>query len=273
MWLDKLEKRFGRFAMPHLTIILVAGQVLFFLIGSGTQQTLALMWLDLNRVMNQGEIWRLVTFLFIPPDTSPIFLLFGWYFFYLMGTTLENHWGAFRFNLFILLGWLATVAAAYVSLQFPGPGGAGLGMTNAYLGGSVFLAFAFLYPDFQILLFFLLPVKIKYLALITWISYFISFAFAEHWMERFAILAATGNFLLFFGGEILGRMRHANRRMTFQSKALVDERKPRHVCRVCQADSVANPDLDFRYCTDCKPPQCYCPKHLDLHAHTKAPRE
>ena len=265
MILDKLEHRFGRTAMPHLTLVLVVGQVLFFLIGASTPQTLALMWLDFNRVLLQGEVWRLVTFLFIPPASHPLFLLFAWYFFYLMGTALENHWGHFRFNLFILIGWLATLASAYASSQLPFP----LPVTNAYLAGSVFLAFAYLYPDFEILLFFLLPVKVKWLALITWISYFVSFVMTPSWTERFAILAATANFLLFFGRAILDRMRHANRRMIVQTAALRPEKKPTHVCRVCGADSVSSPDLDFRYCTDCKPTQCYCPQHLDRHAHTK----
>jgi membrane associated rhomboid family serine protease len=268
MWLDKLDKRFGRYAMPNLTLVLVAGQVLFFLIGSGTRETLGLMWLDYGRLLAHGEIWRLVTFLFIPPDTHPVFLLFAWYFFYLMGKTLETQWGHFRYNLFVLIGWLATIAAGYLAFRLGSP----IPVTNTYLGGTIFLAFAYLYPDFQILLFFLLPVRIKWLALITWVSYFLSFVaatHAAHWTQSLAILAATANFLLFFGREILGRMRNANRRMTFQTAAIRTEIKPRHVCRSCQANNVENPDMDFRYCTECKPAQCYCPKHIDRHAHTK----
>jgi hypothetical protein len=269
MWLDTLDKRLGRYAVPHLTLVLVIGQVLFFMIGSGTAPTLDLMVLDASRVL-KGEVWRLVTFLFIPPRASPLFMAFAWYFFYLMGTALENHWGTFRYNLFILLGWLATLAAAALAALLPEARLAlPAGMTNVYLGGSVFLAFAFLYPEFEIYLFFVLPVKIKWLAWLTWASYGLSFLAASHWSERFAILAATANFLLFFGRDLFGTARYANRRMLVKTAAVREERKPRHVCRVCQVNNLDSPDLDFRYCTDCKPSQCYCPKHLDLHAHTK----
>ncbi len=264
MWLDKLELRLGRYAVPHITLVLVIGQVLFFLVGAGAPTTglVNLMTLDAQRVVAQGEVWRLVTFLFIPPTIHPIFLIFAWYLFYLMGTTLERQWGTLRFNLFILIGWLATAAIAFLP--------PGLPVTNEYLAGSVFLAFAYLFPEFQILLFFILPVRIKWLALITWLGYAWSLLFASDWTERFAILAATTNFLLFFGRDILGRLRSANRLMVQQTVALKDQRLPRHTCRVCGVTNLSEPDLEFRYCTDCKPAQCYCPKHLDRHAHTKS---
>ena len=263
MWLDRAERHLGRLAVPHLTLILVIGQVLFFLLGASSPQTglLDLMRLDIHKVLAQGEVWRLITFLFIPPDSHPIFLFFAWYLFYLMGTALERHWGAFRFNLFVLIGWLGTAAIAFLP--------PGLPVTNTYLAGSVFLAFAFLFPDFQILLFFILPVRIKWLALITWIQYAVSFLLADNWTERFVILATVGNFLLFFGQAIARRMRSANRRMTLQATAIRDNRIPTHRCRVCGITNLSHPDTDFRYCTDCKPAQAYCPAHLDAHDHVK----
>ncbi len=265
MWLNRLERSLGRYAMPHLTTVLIMGQVLFFLMGAGggAAGILDLMLLDAGKVIAQGEVWRLVTFLFIPPNAHPLFLLFAWYLFYLMGRALENQWGTFRFNLFIVIGWIGTAAIAFLPPQLP--------VSNAYLMGSVFLAFAYLFPDFQIMLFFILPVKIKWLALVTWVTYFLSFVFAEQWTERFTILASTANFLVFFGRDLLGRMHNANRRMNFQVAVIKEEQKPRHVCRCCGVNNLSNPDMDFRYCTQCKPAQCYCPKHLDMHAHTKGP--
>ncbi len=263
MWLDRLERLFGRLAVPHLTVVLVAGQVLFFLAGASAPDTgmLALMQLDAAKVLHQGEVWRLVTFLFIPPAAHPVFLFFAWYLFYLMGTALENQWGIFRFNLFVLVGWLATAAIAFLP--------PGLPVTNGYLAGSIFLAFAFLFPEFQIMLFFLIPVPIKWLALAAWLQYGWAFLTARHWTERFAILAAVGNFLLFFGRDILLNMRSANRRMTFQVEATRDTRIPSHRCRVCGITDLSHPDTEFRYCTDCKPAQAYCPEHLDAHTHVK----
>ena len=264
MWLDSLDKHLGRYAVPRLTLVLLTGQVLFFIVGAGAPATglLNLMMLDAQKVVAQGEVWRLVTFLFIPPATHPVFLIFAWYLFYLMGTALEQHWGPFRYNLFIFLGWLATAAIAFLP--------PGLPVSNAYLAGSIFLAFAYLFPDFQLLLFFILPVKIKWLALITWLSYAWSFLVAPDWTERFTILAATANFLLFFGRDLAWKMRTGNRRMVQQVVAIQEVREARHTCRVCGVSNLSHPDTDFRYCTDCKPAQCYCPKHLDMHAHTKS---
>ena len=102
-------------------------------------------------------------FLFDPPLQNPLFAFFAWYLFYLMGTALEEHWGAFRYNIFLLIGYLMTVAVSFLIPALP--------VTNAYIGGSVFLAFAFLYPDFILQIFFVLPVRIQWLALITWLYY------------------------------------------------------------------------------------------------------
>lgn len=251
-----IETRFARYAVPRLTLLLLLGQVLFFAAGAFNPDSLAYMVLD-SSLVRQGEIWRLVTFLFLPPRTHPLFLLFAWYLFYLMGTALETHWGHVRYNLFIFLGWSLTAAVSFLS-----PGRA---MTNAFLGGSVFLAFAWLYPDFQILLFFIVPVPIKWLALLTWIGYGYHFV-VSHWSERLAILAAVGNFLLFFGSDLLARLRN-ELRPTRPLPGVSSPSLPRHRCRRCGITERSHPEMDFRYCTDCHPPQCYCRDHLDQHEH------
>jgi len=257
------DRRWSGLAVPHLAAVLVAGQVLFFLAGllSPTGVPIDQMALDPRAVAGGGEYWRLITFLFIPPDAHPIFLVFAWYLFYLMGTALENRWGAIRFNQFILIGWLATAAVSFLPPGWP--------VTNAYLAGSVFLAFAFLFPDFQILLFFVLPVRIKWLALLAWLHYAWAFLAAPHWTDRFAILAAVANVLLFFGRDIALRLRAADRRLRFQAAAAREARAPVHRCRVCGITDLSHPDTEFRYCTDCKPAQAYCPRHLDDHPHVK----
>ena len=142
--LSRLERNLGRYAIPDLSLYLIIGQVMilgFALLGQ----------FDVGRIMllpaavRAGEFWRLGTFLLVPPVTtltltSALFLAFGWYLFYLMGSALEQHWGALRFNGFILLGWLLTVGAAFVTPA--------LYATNAYMAATVFLAFAYLNPDF-----------------------------------------------------------------------------------------------------------------------------
>ena len=187
-FLNSLERTFGRFALPNLSLYLVVGQVAFWGLSM-------LAGFDLERIMLRpvavvhGEPWRLFTFLFVPPNASPLFIAFAWYIFFIMGNALEEHWGVFRYNVFIFTGWLLTVMMAFLV-----PGAYG---TNLFLAGSVFLAFAFLNPDFELMIFFILPVKIKWLALIQWLIYGLTLA-TGNWSSRLAVLASLGNFLIFF---------------------------------------------------------------------------
>jgi len=187
-----------------------------------------------------------------------ICLLFFWYLFYLMGTALEQSWGVFRYNVYLLLGYAATVAVAFVTPNFPA--------TNGYLQASVFLAFAFLYPNFVLSLFFILPVRIKWLAMLTWIGYFLTFVFGD-WTERLIITAAVGNFLLFFGRDIIHGMKSGHRRMSFQAKQAGGRKKIVHRCAICGISSETHPGFDFRYCSKCDGNLCYCPDHLRNHEH------
>ena len=258
-FLNRLERIFGRFAITNLSLYLVIGQVLVFTLALfGRPDILDLIAL-LPAAVLEGQIWRVVTFLFVPPlDPSrltmvgAVFLAFGWYMFWLMGSALESYWGSFRYNLFIFTGWFLTMAVAFL---FPFSWA-----TNAFLAGTVFLAFAFLNPDFQLMIFFILPVKIKWLALIAWVGYAITF-FKGGWPEKLGVLAAVGNFLLFFTGEIITRIRTGRRRMEQQARtsaARAAEREPRHRCVVCGKNDLTHPNEDFRYADD---DQCYCSEH------------
>jgi len=219
-----------------------------------------------------GQIWRLVTFLFLPPVTTltpmgAVFLAFGWYMFYLMGSALEHYWGEFRFNAYVGIGWLLTVAAAFA---FPL-----VNATNVFLAGSVFLAFAYLNPDFELLLFFILPVKIKWIALLQWIGYAYALAVGS-WPARLLVLASIGNFLLFFARDIVQGMRSGRRRMAYRAQqfgASNDEPEARHRCHVCGRTELTNPELDFRYCSKCAGEECYCSEHLANHVHTTVARK
>ena len=263
-WFNRLERLLGRFAIPHLSLCLVLGQVLFWsmsFLGRFDLERIALLPL----AVREGEVWRLVTFLFLPPNANPVFIAFAWYVFFLMGSALEEYWGDFRYNLFLFVGWALTVA---VALLFPANYA-----TNLFLAGSVFLAFAFLNPDFELMIFFILPVKIKWLALLQWLFYGYALG-AGPWPVRFGVLASVGNFLLFFTGEIFQRLRTGRRRMEYQSRkaaARGEEREPRHRCHVCGKTDLTHPLMDFRYCSKCAGEECYCSEHLANHAHTTTP--
>ncbi|MGE5527552.1 MAG: hypothetical protein ACM3X6_00205 [Patescibacteria group bacterium] len=264
--LDRLERRYGRYAVKGLARYLVGGNVLvlIFLVLEPTGRLLDALILRPGLVLG-GEIWRLVTFLFIPPTTSLFWAVFALYFYYLVGTGLESAWGSFRLNLYYITGAAAAIAAAFLT---------GRGATAVYLNLSLFLAFAHIYPDFEVLIFFVLPVKVKYLAWLDWA--FIAYTAAVAPVaEKVAALASIVNFLLFFGGGIL---RHAglwqkvraNRR-----RFLADLRDapPRHECAVCHRTEKTHPRLVFRTCRRCAGWREYCEDHLLAHEHIGAEGE
>jgi hypothetical protein len=263
-FIKKLERRLGRYAIPNLTMFLILGQVALYLMvifGQGAVKP------DVALIPGnvlQGEVWRLITFLFVPPPVRPIFVLFYWYLFFLMGTALESHWGTFRYNLFLLAGTLATIGAAFAVAI--GTGNANTETTGLFLQGSVFLAFAFLYPNFVLHIMFILPVKIKWLALLTWFFYARSIVMGD-WTMRFMAAAAVANFFLFFGRDIYQRIKHGRRRMVMQTKLNSQKGKPRHVCTTCGVTNLSDPKMRFRYCSTCEGQCGYCMDHINDHEH------
>jgi len=262
----RLEAKLGRYAVPNLTVILIAGQVLVYVLeqfaNAEGRSIVDAIRLDMAKVL-AGEVWRLVTFLFDPPLTNILFAFFFWYLFYLMGTALEENWGAFRYNAFLAIGWLASIAFALVAALTVAPQG---GASNGFLYGTVFLAFARLYPEFTLYLFFILPVKIKWLAWLQWGLYALTLLFGS-WFARAMVLASVLNFLIFFGREIWFDMKHADRRMRFQARTLRKSSRLVHSCRVCGLSSETSPRTQFRYCSQCGGDVCYCPEHLANHEH------
>ena len=266
--LSRWERRFGRFAVPNVTVVLIVGQVFLFVAQqlnppNGGVDVLESIRLYPAAVLS-GEVWRLVTFLFVPPLTNLIFAFIFWYLFYLMGTTLEANWGTFRYNVFLLIGYVASAGTAFI-VHFA-LGGVNMPANNGFLYGTVFLAFARLYPDFVMYLLFILPVKIKWLALIQWIGYALGFV-AGDWMAKGMIAASVLNYFLFFGRDIWRDMKQGHRRMRHQARTLRTPQRLVHKCAVCGLTSEESPQTQFRYCSRCDGERCYCPEHLHNHEH------
>ncbi len=267
---NRLERAFGRFAIPNLSLYLIGGQVVFFSFTLLAQFDVRQILLVPALVL-EGEVWRLFSFVLLPPVsgqvslTGAVFLAISWYFFHMISQALENYWGVFRFNLFFLLGWLLTVAVAFLTPQ--------QAMGYAFFAVSVFLAFAFLNPDFELYLFFILPVKIKWFALVMWLGFAFTFV-TGGWNIRFGVLAATGNFLIFFAGDIVQRIKTGRRHMQQQvrhSAFRASDDEPRHRCRICGKTDLTDRLMDFRYCSKCANDECYCAEHILKHEHTTAP--
>ena len=271
----RLEQKLAPYAVPQLTIAIIVVQVIAWA-AIQTQPNPQKEAAVLERLLLipgevlAGEWWRLFTFVAVPPVVGrsmlgPIWAFFAWYVFYLMGTALEHHWGTFRYNFYLLVGYVATVAASFVGAAFGFPDAVA---SNVMYLQSVFLAFAFLFPEFQFLLFFILPVKVRWLALIAWIIYGFSLLFGG-WMTRLMVLAAISNFLLFFWRDIIDRVSHGRRRMAMQMAHVSRPKEPeyRHRCTVCGITEKTHPQEDFRYCSKCSGQHAYCSQHLKDHEH------
>ena len=264
---NRLERIFGRFAVHNLALYLIGGQVMLLGLSLLAQFDLRQIILVPALVL-EGEIWRLFTFVLLPPASgqlsmvNAVFLAISWYFYYFISQVLESHWGTFRFNLFFLLGWLLTVAFSFLNPNLP--------TGYSFFAISVFLAFAFLNPDFELYLFFILPVKIKWFALFMWLGFAYSFVVGG-WNTRMAVLAATGNFLVFFARDIVQRIKTGRRHMRQQARRTEfqqDENEPRHRCHKCGKTDLTHPQVDFRYCSKCAGEECYCSEHIANHEHT-----
>jgi hypothetical protein len=256
-WIDTLEARFGRFAIPGLLHAVAIVNVLVFIGYKLYPPFFAMLDLYPNRVMD-GELWRLVTYIFIPsicsmlptPDwfNAAMFVMFLFW----MGKGLDAAWGPFRTNLFYLLGMIGTTIAAFFF---------GAHFSNVILNTSVLFAFARFYPD-EFILFYVLPVKVKWAA---WAS----FAWLVYKLVplgpsfQMAVVAALINYLIFFGPEIVHDARHrrdvTTRRRRFERDLQAGSGESLHRCAVCNKTEVTDPDLDFRVAKDGNE---YCTEHL-----------
>ena len=249
--LDKLERRFGFLGIPGLPRILVGFAALVFGLAWLLPGYTSILALDPVRIRH-GEVWRLVTYIFIPQTQSPLWVIFALWFLWWIGEGLERAWGAFRLTLYFLVGMIGTtVAASFFGSNF----------SNSMLLMSLFLAFAHFYPEEIIYIFFILPVRIKWLA---WIAgAFLLFGFFVNSNSyRASLVAALANYLIFFGPEFFSRAKHrhevSSRRRRFEEGGR-DEDEPLHKCAVCGATELSDPNLEFRVARDGEE---YCMKHL-----------
>ena len=189
-WLNRLERKYGRFGIPNLTNILVAGQILVFAIELFVNAAVT-GYLGLNRYfLLSGEIWRIITFVFIPfSGGSLLSIVLGIYFTWFVGTALEREWGDFRYTVYFLTGMLGTVLACLLTS----------GVASTYcLSLSLLLAFAMLYPEVQVLLFFVIPIRVKYFGFFAAVLWVFSFLGASL-PGKLNLLLSMLNVWLFFG--------------------------------------------------------------------------
>ena len=281
----KLERKFGRFAIPNLMYYIImmyeAGFVMSLFNPYFYVQYLAL---DAAAIL-RGQVWRLVTWVLYPPSTSGVlwFAIAVLFFYYPIGTSLERTIGTFKYTLYILSGVVFTILGAFI-LYFLLGGNVLVGnvFSTYYISLSTFLAYAMCYPDMQVLLMFIIPVKMKWMAIfyvVIVVYEMIQYVMAGAWYLVIPIVASLLNFIIFyFGTKDFSRYnpKEIHRRNEFRRAMEPQGRMKsgsgsvtKHKCAICGRTELDDPNLEFRFCSRCNGNYEYCQDHLFTHTHVK----
>lgn len=264
-----------RFGIKNLMLYIVIGNALvwLFTLMDTTHMLQYYLAFDAQAVFTQGQVWRLVTFILCPGSSSFLILL-ALYFYYFIGSTLEKTWGAGKFLVYYLAGMALNILFGTLVWLL---GGRVL-VTTGYLNLSMFFAFATLYPETRVLLFFVIPIKIKWLA---WVdaAFFLYEVIATPFPNNLLPVIAILNYLLFCGGWLVDMIRPAklkqkSKTVNFKRAAKKynkeQAKKPySRKCAVCGRTDTEYPDLEFRYCSRCAGYHCFCVDHINNHVHFK----
>lgn len=293
-WMNKLERKLGKYAIRNLIIYILGayavGYIFYYMEALGIAPGIYSILLMDPEAICHGQVWRLVTWVCTIPQQSGFFLIFMFIMYYWIGRTLEQTWGTFRYNLFIFMGLiLMTVGPMLIYLV----SGLILGFDSAlnlssstyYLNLTSFLAFATVFPNQQVYFMFILPIKMKWLAildalLLAWevVQYaFLAIAVPQQMFfcisQIVMILLSVANFLIYFLATRNYKKispKEIRRKQKFQKA--VRQATPqgsRHYCAVCGRTEQTNPELQFRFCSKCKGNLEYCQEHLFTHEHRK----
>ena len=287
-WLDKLERKYGKYAIPNLMYYVIMLYIVGFVINIVAPELYTeYLALDAQAILH-GQIWRIFTFIIQPPNSSYFFILFALYLYYMIGKTLEYMWGAFRFNLYFFSGMLLhVIACLLIYLIF----GMNFQMGSFYLNMSLFFVYVALFPDAEFLLFFIIPIKAKWLGIIEGAYFAITIAAgfivpvgSPLWFSllqagvmalpanSISALLSLLNFIIFFLGSNRNRFspKQVHRRKTYHKKVQVSGiNNTHHRCAICGRTEKDGEDLEFRYCSKCAGNYEYCQDHLFTHEHRK----
>ena len=296
LWLRKMEQKYGKYAIHNLTLYLIICYAFGYIIEQVNPQFFAYLTLNPYEILH-GQIWRLATWIIIPPDSLDIFTLIMLYFYYSIGTTLERTWGTFTYNFYLFLGMVLTIAGSFLLFAICafGYNGAELAAVMAgcsnlfstyYICMSIILAFAMTFPDSRVYLMMIFPVKIKVLGIIyavilgfdvlQYLTIIISGEVAgtvyQYYMIGMiiAIVFSILNFIIFFIGtrKSFRTPTQIKRQREYQKKSTVHMAKvSKHKCAICGRTGDEYPDLEFRFCSKCEGNYEYCSEHLYSHKH------
>ena len=282
-FLNRLERRFGRYAISNLAKYIIGGYILGYAIMIVDMMTksnlLGFISLDPYKILH-FQIWRLVTWIIVPPQSIDIFTIIMLMLYYSLSASLERTWGTFRFNLYIFSGMLFTVIGAFILYVICYLGGAkmenigyiiSLAFSTYYVNLSIFLAFAAEYPDMQLLFMFIIPIKIKWLAIAD-VILLVYQMLTNGISVAIAIIASLLNFIIFFLGTRNYRRvspSEIHRRQAFKHETRRVNNVTKHKCAICGRTEKDNDNLEFRFCSKCNGNYEYCQDHLFTHEHVK----
>lgn len=283
-FIDKWERKYGRFGIPNLTVYIIVCYVIGYALTIINPSLLN--WLSLEPAyILRGQIWRLVTWVLYPPSTAGVlwFAIAVLFFYYPIGTSLERTIGTFKYTLYIFSGILFTIIGAFI-LYFLLGGNVLVGsvFSTYYISLSTFLAYAMCYPDMSVLLMFIIPVKMKWMAVfyVVIVAYeMIQYIMAGAWYLVIPIVASLLNFIIFyFGTKDFSRYnpKEVHRRNEFRRAMEPQGRMKsgsgsvtKHKCAICGRTELDDPNLEFRFCSRCNGNYEYCQDHLFTHTHVK----
>ncbi|MDD6657602.1 MAG: hypothetical protein PUE95_09980 [Lachnospiraceae bacterium] len=302
LWFTKLEQKYRKYAIPNLTFYLIICYAIGYLLqlaslyNPSMSSLMNYMTLDIYAILH-GQIWRLFTWLLIPPGGFDLFTLVMLYCYFSIGTLLERTWGTFRYNVFMFMGFIFTVIGAVILYLFIWIFGQSFGagilegaellktvsagyspmFSTYYISMSIFLAFAMTFPDSQMLFMFVIPIKAKVLGIfyVAIMAYTIFSAFAANVfygiVTATVILFSLFNVLVFFivTRKSFRTPTQIKRQREFQKRAMRPKNITRHKCAICGRTEESDPDETFRFCSKCDGNYEYCSKHIYTHTHVK----
>lgn len=282
--MSNFERKFGKYAIRNLSLVLIVCYGVGYLLSIFSAGIFDFLTLNPYLIL-RGQIWRLITWILIPPQAGGLLsTIIMMMFYYSVGTTLERTWGTYRYNVYIFLGLLFTVLGSFVSmgvgylfhedaimimgaLDFFGNGARFF--STYYVNMSIFLAFAATFPEAQVLLMFIIPIKVKWLGIAYGFLLGLSFI-RGGFFERIAMVASLVNFIIFFVSSrrrIIISPKQMKRRTEFKSQVNRRTEITKHKCAICGRTDESNPELEFRFCSKCDGNYEYCREHLFTHRH------
>ncbi len=307
-FINKLERKFGKYAISNLIAYVLGAYAIGYivlLINPKLYMMLTLSPADICR----GQVWRLFTWICTVPQEISIFLIFMFLFYYWIGRTLERYWGTFRYNLYMFSGYLFMTIGAMLMYFISGfisgwDLAINISMSTYYINLASFLAFATLFPDVQVYFMMILPIKIKWLAIVDgiYLAYqlfvYIGCLFNEEilslalrtdmastlvqgiyssrdlrsaiWSCILSLVISVLNFLIFFLSTRNYRRispKEIHRKKVYRQQTIRTQGITKHKCAICGRTEEDDENLVFRFCSKCKGNYEYCQEHLFTHEH------